>query len=85
MLEIRRLNADECVAAKKIGTVVFNGRHDYSQEETADPFEQPHRWRWGAFENGRIVSTMTEIPYLMRFDGHDAKMSGVSFVGTLPE
>ena len=85
MAEIRRLSADECTTAKKIGTVVFHGRHDYTQEERPDAIEQPHHWRWGAFEGGRMVSTMTDIPLLMRFDGNDVKMNGISFVGTLPE
>ncbi|MCL2057569.1 MAG: GNAT family N-acetyltransferase, partial [Oscillospiraceae bacterium] len=89
MLEIRRINAAEVTDSKKIGVVAFNGRHDFSQDQdmdkTPDPFEDPYIWTWGAFENGKMVSKMTELPYVMRFDGNDVKMSGIGGVATLPE
>jgi predicted acetyltransferase len=66
-------------------TVVYNGRHDYSKEEAPDPLAHPARWCWGAFQNGKMLSSMVELPFLMRFDGSSVPMSGIGGVGTLPE
>jgi predicted acetyltransferase len=85
MLEIRRIKAEEVVDSNKVGVIAFNDRHDFSKQEARDPMAAPHEWTWGAFENGRLVSQITDIPYVMRFDGHDAKMSGIGGVATLPE
>ncbi|MDR2103425.1 MAG: GNAT family N-acetyltransferase [Treponema sp.] len=85
MLEIRRINPEEFPLVRRMNTVVYNGRHDFSREEAPDPLAYPHRWIWAAFEDGKMVSSLAEIPYLMRFDGHDARMSGIGGVGTLPE
>ena len=85
MLEVRRIKADEVTEADKIGTIAFHGRRDYTKEEAPDPFAEPHYWTWGAFENGKMTSKIIEIPYVMRFDGNDAKMSGIGGVSTLPE
>jgi len=85
MLEIRRITAAEEVEASKIGVVAFCGRHDFTQVEAPDPLRDPDDWTWGAFENGKMVSRIVEIPYVMRFDGCDAKMSGIGGVATLPE
>ncbi|MDR1947789.1 MAG: GNAT family N-acetyltransferase [Spirochaetaceae bacterium] len=85
MTEIRRITGPELPLAHRIGTIVYNGRFDYSAEEKPDPLAFPAEWRWAAFENGRMVSSLIEIPYLMSFDGHKVKMSGIGGVGTLPE
>ncbi|MDR3138427.1 MAG: GNAT family N-acetyltransferase [Treponema sp.] len=85
MIEIRRIDPEEYPLVRRINTVVYNGRHDFSREEAPDPLAYPHRWIWAVFEDGKMVSSLAEIPYLMRFDGHDARMSGIGGVGTLPE
>ncbi|MDR0784604.1 MAG: GNAT family N-acetyltransferase [Treponema sp.] len=85
MLEIRRINAEELEQCRKIWTVVYNERRDFSSQKDESPLEDPVEWRWAAFEDGKMQSCMNEIPYLMRFDYHDVKMSGVGGVGTLPE
>ena len=85
MIEIRRIKAEEVVDSEKICVIAFHGRHDYTKEDTPDPFQDPFDWTWGAFENGKLVSRITEIPYVVRFDGHDVKMSGIGGVATLPE
>ena len=85
MIEIRRINADEVIDSDKISVIAFHGRHDFNKQESPDPNADPCDWTWGAFEGGKIVSRMTEIPYVMRFDGHDTKMSGIGGVATLPE
>jgi predicted acetyltransferase len=84
-MEIRRLNPEEIPQSRRIETVVYNGRHDYSKEDTPDPLAHPARWRWGAFQNGKMLSSMVEISFLMRFDGSSVPMSGIGGVGTLPE
>jgi predicted acetyltransferase len=84
-IEIRRIHADEYTQVRRICTVVFNGRRDSTQEDKPDPLENPHDWWWGAFENGKLQSCLSEIPFLMRFDGQSLKMSGIGGVGTLPE
>ena len=85
MLEIRRITAEEINDAHKVDVIAFHGRHDFSTQKSPDPYDDPHFWTWGAFENGKLVSKITEIPYVMRFDGHDVKMSGIGGVATLPE
>ena len=87
MVEIRKLTADEVIQLKKIHTVVYNQRRDYSTEESkkTDPLDLPSDWAWGVFEKTKLLAGMYEIDYLMRFDGHSVKMSGISGVGTLPE
>jgi predicted acetyltransferase len=87
MTEIRRLTAGDMPQLARMRTVVYNGRRDFSKEEknAPDPLANPPEWSWGAFENGKLYSGMTEIEYLMRFDGHSVPMSGISGVGTLPE
>ena len=85
MLEIRRITANEIKEKDKINTVVYNGRWDFSKDYDSGPLSHPYEWYWGAFENGRMVSKFDETPYVMRFDGNDAKMSGIGGIGTLPE
>lgn len=85
MLEIRRITAEEVLMTNKIMTVVFNGRNDFSKEREPDALADPPEWRWATFENGRMTSTMVEHQYMMRFDGQDARMTGIGGVGTMPE
>jgi len=87
MAEPRKLAADELIQLKKIHTVVYNQRNDYSTEESQepDPLDHPAGWAWGVFDKTKLLAGMFEIDYLMRFDGNSVKMSGISGVGTLPE
>jgi predicted acetyltransferase len=84
-MEIRRLNPEERPLIQRLWTVVYNGRRDYSKEEAPDPLAHPAEWCWGAFQDGKLLSAMTEIPFLMRFDGSSVPMAGIGGVGTLPE
>lgn len=73
---------------ERIHAVVYNQRREFPKEpevKEGEPRGHPPRWSWGAFERGKLLSCMTEIDFLMRFDGGAAKMSGVGGVGTLPE
>ena len=92
MMEVRRLHAEEKKFMARLHSVVFNFRRHFSDEEkekgekkTPNPLDNPPEWSWGVFENGKLLSGMTEIEYLMRFDGHSVQMSGISGVGTFPE
>lgn len=85
MPEIRRINADELTLVQRVQTLVFNKRHDYAGEQKPDPLGPSWEWGWAAFDRGKIVSVLMEIPYLMRFDGQSVRMSGIGGVGTLPE
>ncbi|MDR0377493.1 MAG: GNAT family N-acetyltransferase [Spirochaetaceae bacterium] len=85
MIEVRRLNPEEMPLVYRMRTVVYNGRRDYSRDEKPDPLTHPACWHWGAFLKGKMVSSMVEIPFLMRFDGSGVPMSGIGGVGTLPE
>jgi predicted acetyltransferase len=62
-------------------------RRDYSKEENQkiDPLAHPANWAWGVFDGKKLLAGMYEIDYLMRFDGHSVKMSGIGGVGTLPQ
>ncbi|MDR2655816.1 MAG: GNAT family N-acetyltransferase [Oscillospiraceae bacterium] len=84
MREIRRLKQSEITEAKKIDAISFNMRSDFSNPQE-EKYPAPADWRWGAFEGGKLAASMMEIPYIMRFDGHDVKMSGIGSVATLPE
>jgi len=86
-LPIKRLDADELIQLYRIHTIVYNMRRDYSKEDnkSPDPLGNPPEWSWGVFDGKKLLAGMTEIEYLMRFDGHSVKMSGISGVGTLPE
>ncbi|MCL2230188.1 MAG: GNAT family N-acetyltransferase [Treponema sp.] len=87
MAEIRRLDSESILQLYKIHTIVYNLRKDYSKEENqkADPLDHPAEWAWGAFDGKKLLAGMFELEYLMRFDGHSVKMSGISGVGTLLE
>jgi len=87
MTEIRRMENDDLLMFYKLHTVVYNLRRDFSKEENQkiDPLDHPANWAWGVFNGKKLLAGMYEIDYLMRFDGHSVKMSGIGGVGTLPE
>jgi len=87
MPEIRRMVSDDLLQFYRIHTIVYNMRRDYSKEENQkiDPLDHPASWAWGSFEGKKLLAGMYELEYLMRFDGHSVKMSGIGGVGTLPE
>jgi len=87
MTEIRRLETEDLFQLYRIHTIVYNQRRDYSKEENQkiDPLDHPANWAWGVFDGKKMLAGMYEIDYLMRFDGHSVKMSGIGGVGTLPE
>jgi predicted acetyltransferase len=87
MAEIRRLVTEDMLQFYRIHTIVYNQRKDYSKDENQkiDPLEHPVDWAWGVFDGKKLLAGMFEIEYLMRFDGHSVKMSGIGGVGTLPE
>ena len=87
MTEIRRLQSEDLLQFYRIHTIVYNQRRDFSKEENKklDPLDHPAQWACGAFENGKLLAGMYEIDYLMRFDGHSVKMTGIGGVGTLLE
>jgi len=87
MPELRRLENEDINQLYRIHAIVFNQRRDFSSEsyQIANPLAHPAEWAWGIFEGTKLIAGMYELDYLMRFDGHSVKMTGVSGVGTLPE
>jgi len=86
MTELRRLKDEEMPLLSRLHSVVYNNRRDFLKEgDKRDPLSLPADWSWGIFENGRLQSGLTEINYLMNFDGNSVPMSGIAGVGTLPE
>ena len=87
MREIRRLEQEDLIQLYRIHTIVYNLRRDFSKEENneADPLDHPANWACGVFEGKKLLAGMFELDYLMRFDGHSVKMTGISGVGTLLE
>lgn len=90
MTELRRLQNEDIIQLQRMHTIVYNQRKDYPKEETSntkdtDPLAHPADWAWGVFDGKKLLAGMYELDYLMSFDGHSVKMSGVSGVGTLPE
>ena len=84
-MEIRRMEKGDLLQFFKLHTVVYNMRHDFSKPESDDPLEHPAEWAIGVFEGTRLLAGTFEIDFLMRFDGHSVKLSGIGGVGTLPE
>ncbi|MDR1559316.1 MAG: GNAT family N-acetyltransferase [Clostridiales bacterium] len=82
-MNIRRLDPSEQEDMKRIRCIAFNARKDFTKPDD-DP-NLPADWTWGYFENGRLVSDITAIPYKTRFDGHTVSMCGISGVSSLPE
>jgi len=87
MTEIRRLETEDLLQFYRIHTIVYNQRRDFSKEENQkiDPLEHPPNWAWGSFDGKKMLAGMYELEFLMRFDEHSVKMSGIGGVGTLPE
>ena len=87
MTEIRRLTTEDLLQFYRIHAIVYNQRRDFSKEENRkiDPLDHPPDWACGVFESGKLLAGMYEIDFLMRFDGHSVKMTGIGGVGTLPE
>jgi len=87
MPQIRKSETDELMQLYRLHTIAYNLRKDYSKEENQklDPLGHPADWAWGAFEGKKLLAGMFEVDFLMRFDGHSVKMSGISGVATLPE
>ena len=87
MTEIRRMKTEDLLQFYRIHTIVYNLRRDFSREENQkiDPLDHPADWACGVFEKGKLLAGMYEIDFLMRFDGHSVKMTGIGGVGTLPE
>jgi predicted acetyltransferase len=87
MFEIRRLENEDLIQFYKIHTIVYNMRRNYSKDENKeiDSLDHPVNWSWGVFEGKKLLAGMLEIDFLMNFDGHSVKLSGIGGVGTLPE
>ena len=91
MIEIHRLSQEEIPQLRRMHTIVYNQRKDYSEEDDdenlkkKEALDDPPHWAWGAFEKGKLLAGMIETDFLMRFDGNSVKMSGIGGVGTLPE
>lgn len=86
MTEIRRLTPDDLPQFRRMQAISFNYPVDSSDEEhERDPLDHPESWIWGAFDKGKLVAGTYEIDFLMRFDGHSAKMTGIGGVASLPE
>ena len=87
MIEIRRFENEDLIQLHKMHTIVYNQRKDYTKEDNQkpDPLDHPANWAIGVFDGKKLLAGMFEIDYLMRFDGHSVKMTGISGVGTMPE
>jgi len=87
MFEVRRLVKEDLIQFYKMNTIVYNLRRNYSKEEIkeTDPLDHPAEWSWGVFEGNKLLAGLLESDFLMNFDGHSVKLSGIGGVGTLPE
>jgi predicted acetyltransferase len=85
-VEIRKLSAEDTLQRQQIDTLVFNLRRDFTaQPVQPDEYDEETASWWGAFEGAKLLAVIGDNHYKMRFDGHDALMSGIGGVGTLPE
>jgi len=87
MAEIRRLDAENILQLYKIHTMAFNLRRDFSKEDEQkpDPLAHPAEWALGVFDGKKLLAGTFDLEFLMRFDGHSVKLSGISGVAALPE
>ena len=86
MDEVRRIRKDEKNLASQISSIAFNFHYEEPDEKKLpELFAWPAEWTWGYFSGGKMVSCITDIPYAMRFDGHNTGMTGIGGVASLPE
>jgi len=86
LMTVRKIRAEERVAASMIQTVAFNGSQDFTAA-LADPSTHTEGYEqvWASFEGDRMTAVIEVIPYTMLFDGHRVKMAGIAGVASLPE
>ena len=91
-MNIRKLTQKDMVEASHLLQVAFEQSipqpvDQWAEQVLKNPkqFRERH-WleRWGAFEDGKLISSMASYPYTVYFDGTTVKMGGVGDVCTYP-
>ena len=80
-----RLKPEDRFEARRNAMIAFHGRMDDPEEERGESLKEETE-AWGTFrEDGALMASLTDYPYLIWFDGHMVKSGGVSEAATFPE
>ncbi len=82
MPQLRSMTNEDLLAYKHLCTICYN----YADTGVPEPLDEAAlHMRMGVFaDDGRLLSAMMQIPYSVRFNGHDTKMVGIGGVVTDP-
>ncbi len=83
-IEIRPLAPEEMVQLGRMGAYVYGGAFGDGEDNVISASNRPE-WTLSAVENGRLLTSLVDIPFTMRANGNAMPLCGVSTVGTFPE
>ncbi len=83
-IEIRQATADEMAEFGILGGYVYGGAFGDGPENIIAKGIEP-AWTLCAFDDGKLATSFSTIPFTMRANGMAMPLAGVSTVGTQPE
>ena len=83
-IEIRQATAEEMAEFGILGGYVYGGAFGDGPENMIAKEIMPE-WTLCAFDDGKLATTFSTIPFTMRANGMAMPLAGVSTVGTQPE
>lgn len=83
-VEVRPASPEEMLQLGALGAYVYAGSFGDEDDNVISQSNLPE-WTTCAFLDGKLISSLTAIPFTMRANGAAVKLAGVSTVGTLPE
>ena len=83
-IEIRQATAEEMAEFGILGGYVYGGAFGDGPDNLIARVTRPE-WTLCAFDDGKLATTFSTIPFTMRANGMAMPLAGVSTVGTQPE
>lgn len=83
-IEIRQATAEEMAEFGTLGGYVYGGTFGDGPDNMIAKGIMPE-WTLCAFDDGKLATSFSNIPFTMRANGLSMPMAGVSTVGTQPE
>ncbi|MXY58567.1 MAG: GNAT family N-acetyltransferase [Gammaproteobacteria bacterium] len=83
-IEIRQATADEMAEFGILGGYVYGGAFGDGPDNLIARVTRPE-WTLCAFDDGKLATSFSTIPFTMRANGIAMPLAGVSTVGTQPE
>lgn len=86
-MQVRHIQPEECILAKKIETIAFLGGADFSTASSEpEKFYNGYENKIAAFnDEGKMCSSLTLTPFEFMFNKHKAGTGGIGGVSSLPE